>query len=99
MTCLAAVIATGRSNDSNQVDNVLAFPGVFRGLLDSGARTVTTSMKIAAARTLARSADHPRQALPSVFDPAVVPAVAAAIAAAASAAGGAEDDVTRRPTR
>jgi len=85
------VLATGRSDHPNQVNNVLAFPGVFRGLLDARARSITTEMEVAAAAALAatvperlRSADY---ILPSVFDRKVVPAVARAVAAAARKAG------------
>ncbi|MBJ7338042.1 NADP-dependent malic enzyme [Mycolicibacterium sp.] len=81
----AAVVATGRSDFPNQINNVLAFPGVFRGALDAGARRITEAMKVAAAEAifsvvgddLAR--DH---IVPSALDPRVGPAVAAAVAAA-----------------
>jgi malate dehydrogenase (oxaloacetate-decarboxylating) len=92
------VMATGRSDYPNQVNNVLAFPGVFRGLLDARASTVTTNMELAAATALAdcvpadlRSAEY---ILPSVFDAAVVPAMAKAVSAAARA-----DGVARRTDR
>ena len=92
------VMATGRSDYPNQVNNVLAFPGVFRGLLDARASTVTTNMELAAAAALAdsvpaklRSAEY---ILPSVFDAAVVPAIAKAVSAAARA-----DGVARRTDR
>jgi malate dehydrogenase (oxaloacetate-decarboxylating) len=92
------VMATGRSDFPNQVNNVLAFPGVFRGLLDARASTVTTNMELAAAAALAdsvpaklRSAEY---ILPSVFDAAVVPAMAKAVSAAARA-----DGVARRTDR
>jgi len=85
------IMATGRSDYPNQVNNVLAFPGIFRGLLDARASTVTSNMVLAAAEALAaavppelRSAEY---ILPSVFDPAVVPAMAKAVAAAARADG------------
>ncbi|HEX9269370.1 MAG TPA: NAD-dependent malic enzyme [Candidatus Limnocylindria bacterium] len=85
------VLATGRSDYPNQVNNVLAFPGIFRGLLDARARTVTTGMELAAASALAdtvparlRSAEY---ILPSVFDRRVVPAIARAVATAARADG------------
>jgi malate dehydrogenase (oxaloacetate-decarboxylating) len=84
---LAAVIATGRSDYPNQINNVLAFPGVFRGALDVRARAITEEMKLAAAHALAGvipadqlSADY---IVPSAFDRAVAPAVARAVAAAA----------------
>ena len=84
-----AVIATGRSDFPNQINNVLAFPGVFRGAFDSGARKITENMKVAAARAIAAVVDEPRPdyIIPSVFDESVAPAVAAAAAAAARADG------------
>ncbi|HKB93041.1 MAG TPA: NAD-dependent malic enzyme [Gaiellaceae bacterium] len=88
---LAEVIATGRSDYPNQINNVLAFPGVFRGALDVRARTINGEMEVAAARAIAGtipddelSADY---IIPSVFNRAVAPAVAAAVAEAASATG------------
>ncbi|HUQ17464.1 MAG TPA: malic enzyme-like NAD(P)-binding protein, partial [Candidatus Saccharimonadales bacterium] len=85
------IMATGRSDYPNQVNNVLAFPGIFRGLLDARASSVTSNMVLAAADALAaavppelRSAEY---ILPSVFDTAVVPAIAKAVAAAARADG------------
>ncbi|HET6877178.1 MAG TPA: NAD-dependent malic enzyme [Jatrophihabitans sp.] len=84
---LAAVLATGRSDYPNQINNVLAFPGVFRGLLDARAREVTTAMLLSAADALAHCvSDEQLNAtyiVPSVFDPAVPAAVAAAVRAAA----------------
>ena len=83
----AAVVATGRSDFPNQINNVLAFPGVFRGALDTGARTITEKMKIAAAEAIASVvADDlaPDRIVPSPLDPRVGPAVAAAVAAAAT---------------
>ncbi|MBR7837483.1 NADP-dependent malic enzyme [Actinospica durhamensis] len=87
----AAVVATGRSDFPNQVNNVLAFPGVFAGALAAGARQITEEMKLAAADALAAIvADElsPEHVIPSPFDPRVAPAVAAAVAAAAHAAEG-----------
>jgi malate dehydrogenase (oxaloacetate-decarboxylating) len=79
----AAVVATGRSDLPNQINNVLAFPGVFRGLLDAGATEVTEPMLRAAAAALAACVTEeqltPSFIVPSVFDPAVAPAVAAAV--------------------
>ena len=81
----AAVVATGRSDFPNQINNVLAFPGVFRGALDAGARRITEKMKVAAAEAIFSvvgddlAADH---IVPSPLDPRVGPAVAAAVAAA-----------------
>jgi malate dehydrogenase (oxaloacetate-decarboxylating) len=84
---LAAVLATGRSDYPNQINNVLAFPGVFRGLLDARAREVSTPMLLSAANALAHCvSDEQLNAtyiVPSVFDPAVHTAVAAAVRAAA----------------
>jgi malate dehydrogenase (oxaloacetate-decarboxylating) len=85
----AAVVATGRSDQPNQINNVLAFPGVFRGMLDAGARGFTEEMAIAAARAIADAvgADKLNASfiVPSVFDATVAPAVAAAVRAAAKA--------------
>ncbi|MBF4163673.1 NAD-dependent malic enzyme [Nocardioides acrostichi] len=79
----AAVVASGRSDYPNQINNVLAFPGVFRGLLDARARDVTVEMMLRAAHALAHVvADHelnPSFIIPSVFHPDVPGAVAAAI--------------------
>jgi malate dehydrogenase (oxaloacetate-decarboxylating) len=82
----AAVVATGRSDYPNQINNVLAFPGIFRGALDARAGTVTEGMKLAAAEAIAGIvADElrPDMIMPSPLDPRVAPAVAAAVAAAA----------------
>jgi malate dehydrogenase (oxaloacetate-decarboxylating) len=81
----AAIVATGRSDFPNQINNVLAFPGVFRGALDAGARRITEKMKVAAAEAIFSvvgddlAVDH---IVPSALDPRVGPAVAAAVAAA-----------------
>jgi malate dehydrogenase (oxaloacetate-decarboxylating) len=86
----AAIVATGRSDFPNQINNVLAFPGVFKGALDAGARGITEGMKIAAADAiLSVVADElgPEKIVPSPLDPRVAPAVAAAVAAAARAEG------------
>ncbi len=82
----ARVVATGRSDYPNQINNVLAFPGIFRGAFDAGARRITEDMKLAAATALADLvADDldPAAVIPSPFDKRVAPAVAAAVAAAA----------------
>ena len=82
----AAVIATGRSDYPNQINNVLAFPGVFRGALDVAARAISEPMKLAAAGALAdlvADSEDRERIVPSPFDPRVVPAVASAVAAAA----------------
>jgi len=83
----AAVVATGRSDYPNQINNVLAFPGVFRGLLDAQSRTVTTEMLAAAARALSSVVTDeelgPNYIVPSVFHPDVATAVAAAVREAA----------------
>ncbi|KPN17921.1 MULTISPECIES: NADP-dependent malic enzyme [Arthrobacter] len=82
----AAVVATGRSDFPNQINNVLAFPGVFRGALDSGARRITSAMKVAAAQAIADLVGDDLSAahiVPSPLDPRVAPAVAAAVASAA----------------
>ncbi len=82
----ARVVATGRSDYPNQINNVLAFPGIFRGALSVRATSVTEGMKLAAAEALAAVvADElaPDRVVPSPFDSRVAPAVAAAVAAAA----------------
>jgi malate dehydrogenase (oxaloacetate-decarboxylating) len=80
----AAVVATGRGDFANQVNNALAFPGIFRGLLDSGAKKVTDKMQLEAARALAGLIKKPtaKNIMPSVMDPRVVKAVAKAVAGA-----------------
>ena len=77
----AAIVGTGRSDFPNQVNNVLAFPGIFRGALDAGATQITEEMKIAAARTLAACVDEPHvdKILPDALDRTVAPRIAAAI--------------------
>jgi malate dehydrogenase (oxaloacetate-decarboxylating) len=88
-----AVIATGRSDYPNQINNVLAFPGVFRGALDVRARTINEEMKLAAAEAIAacvREQDlQAGRIIPSAFDRGVVPAVARAVALAARRSGAA----------
>jgi malate dehydrogenase (oxaloacetate-decarboxylating) len=89
----AAVVATGRSDFPNQINNVLAFPGIFRGALDAGATTITERMKLAAADAIAAVAEDDLSAdriVPSPFDPRVAPEVAAAVSQAAV-----EDGVVR----
>jgi malate dehydrogenase (oxaloacetate-decarboxylating) len=81
----AAIVATGRSDFPNQINNVLAFPGVFRGALDAGARRITEAMKLAAAEAIfevARDELAADRIVPSPFDARVAPAVAAAVAVA-----------------
>ena len=89
-----AVMATGRSDYPNQVNNVLAFPGIFRGALDCRARRITDNMKLAAARAIAGIVGDERSAeyiIPSVFDARVMEAVSKAVTHAAV-----EDGVARR---
>jgi malate dehydrogenase (oxaloacetate-decarboxylating) len=89
----AAVVATGRSDFPNQINNVLAFPGVFAGAFDARARSITERMKLAAAEALASVVAEelrPDLIVPSPFDGRVAPAVAAAVAATAR-----EDGVAR----
>ncbi|MEU3625628.1 NAD-dependent malic enzyme [Amycolatopsis coloradensis] len=85
----AAVVATGRSDFPNQINNVLAFPGVFRGLLDAHAHQIDDSMLLAAADAIADVVDNGKLnasfIVPSVFDNAVAPAVAEAVKRAAKA--------------
>jgi malate dehydrogenase (oxaloacetate-decarboxylating) len=97
----AAVIATGRSDYPNQINNVLAFPGVFRGALDVRARTIDAEMELAAAHAIAGaiatdelSADY---VIPSVFNRAVAPAVATAVAEAAQRTGAARRPAASTP--
>jgi malate dehydrogenase (oxaloacetate-decarboxylating) len=93
----ATVVATGRSDQPNQINNVLAFPGVFRGMLDAQAREYTEEMGLAAARAIADAVGeqriNPTVIVPSVFDSRVAPAVAKAVREAArqaTATGAAE---------
>ena len=85
----ATVVATGRSDYPNQINNVLAFPGMFRGLLDAHAREITDEMMLAASNAIADVVDSDRInasfIIPSVFDSAVSPAVADAVKKAALA--------------
>jgi malate dehydrogenase (oxaloacetate-decarboxylating) len=89
----AAIVATGRSDQPNQINNVLAFPGVFRGMLDAHAEEFTMDMALAAARAIADVVGeeklNPTVIVPSVFDVRVAPAVAAAVRTAAHATGSA----------
>jgi malate dehydrogenase (oxaloacetate-decarboxylating) len=86
-----AIMATGRSDYPNQINNVLAFPGVFRGALDVRARAITREMELAAARAIAAVVGddelHSEYIIPSVFNRDVVSAVAPAVARAAEASG------------
>ena len=79
----AAVVASGRSDYPNQINNVLAFPGVFRGLLDARASEITTDMLLRAADAIAHAVNddelNANFIIPSVFNPEVPKAVAAAI--------------------
>ena len=92
---LAAVVATGRSDYPNQINNVLAFPGIFRGALDVRATAITTGMEVAAGHAIAAViGEHelaPDYIVPSVFNRNVVSGVADAVAAAAI-----RDGVARR---
>jgi len=85
------IMATGRSDYPNQINNVLCFPGIFRGALDVRAPTITEEMKMAAARAIAAIVDESElrddYIIPSVFNRDVAPAVAAAVAEQARAAG------------
>jgi malate dehydrogenase (oxaloacetate-decarboxylating) len=95
---IARIIATGKSDYPNQINNMLCFPGFFRGLLDARASRVTEEMKIAAAKAIAdvigRDELHEDYLIPSVFDRRVSRAVAAAVVQAARETG-----VARRPVR
>ncbi|MFI5842280.1 NAD-dependent malic enzyme [Catenuloplanes sp. NPDC051500] len=92
----AAIVATGRSDQPNQINNVLAFPGVFRGMLDAHARNFTEEMALAAAQAIAdvvgEDKINPTVIVPSVFDSRVSPAVAAAVRRAAAASAGTSAD-------
>jgi malate dehydrogenase (oxaloacetate-decarboxylating) len=94
----ARVIATGRSDYPNQINNVLCFPGIFRGALDVRARAITEAMKTAAARAIADIVPEGRLRedfiIPSVFDRDVAPAVAAAVAVEARKEGTATESGT-----
>ncbi|MDQ6838189.1 MAG: NAD-dependent malic enzyme [Actinomycetota bacterium] len=88
---LAAVMATGRSDYPNQINNVLCFPGIFRGALDAGATCITEGMKLAAAEAIADAVPSTQlsaeEVVPSVFEPGVAENVATAVATAALAEG------------
>ncbi|MFJ9388817.1 NADP-dependent malic enzyme [Nocardioides sp. NPDC101246] len=86
----ASIVATGRSDFPNQINNVLAFPGIFRGAIDVRASSITEGMKLAAAQALAALVGDELSAdkiIPEPFDPRVGPAVSAAVAEAARADG------------
>jgi malate dehydrogenase (oxaloacetate-decarboxylating) len=85
----AAIVATGRSDFPNQINNVLAFPGIFRGALDAGASQITEAMKLAAARAIADLVEDPapERIVPSVFQEGVAEAVAAAVRRLAARSG------------
>jgi malate dehydrogenase (oxaloacetate-decarboxylating) len=86
-----AIMATGRSDYPNQINNVLAFPGVFRGALDVRTSTINEEMKLAAARAIASVVTDdeidPEYIIPSPFNRDVAPAVAREVAAAPVASG------------
>ena len=94
----AEVVATGRSDFSNQINNVLAFPGVFRGLLDAHATRVTDRMLLAAAKALADVVTpeelNPTYIVPSVFHEGVTKAVASAVEKVAREDAGTVDTIT-----
>jgi malate dehydrogenase (oxaloacetate-decarboxylating) len=94
------IMATGRSDYPNQINNVLAFPGVFRGALDVRARAIDESMKLAAARAIAGVIGEDEldaeYIIPSVFNREVVEAIASAVGAAAQASGAAPEKSDRR---
>ena len=87
----AAVVGTGRSDYPNQVNNVLAFPGIFKGVLSVRASAITDAMKEAASRAIASVISEeelqPDYVLPDVFDPRVVDAVVDAVVKEAAASG------------
>lgn len=79
----ATIIATGSSQYPNQVNNILAFPGLFKGLLDNGVKQVDDELQVQVAQAIAKTVENPSATtiVPSVFDPSVVPNVTAAVAA------------------
>jgi malate dehydrogenase (oxaloacetate-decarboxylating) len=83
----AAIVGTGRSDYPNQINNVLAFPGIFRGAFDCGAKTITEDMKLAAAQAIANVLGEDERGreriMPNAFDPRVATAVADAVKSAA----------------
>ena len=81
----AAIVGTGRSDLPNQINNVLGFPGIFRGALDARAPRITAAMKIAAARAIANHLDDPSydRVIPPTLDEGVATKVAEAVKAAA----------------
>ncbi|NMB00240.1 MAG: NADP-dependent malic enzyme [Firmicutes bacterium] len=85
----AAIVATGRSDYPNQINNVLGFPGIFRGALDVRAKDINDEMKVAAAYAIASLIEEPtpEYIIPSPFDPRVAPAVAKAVAETAKKTG------------
>ena len=87
----AAVVATGRSDFPNQINNVLAFPGIFRGAFDVRASEINEAMKLAASQALSELISDEEltseNIIPAAFDPRVAPAVAKAVAEAARATG------------
>jgi len=98
----AAIVATGRSDFPNQINNVLAFPGIFRGTLDARATRITERMKVAAAEAIAEVVSdelRPDAIVPSALDPRVAPAVAAAVARAAERDGVARMTPAAEPAR
>lgn len=76
-----AVIATGRSDFPNQINNASAFPGIFRGALDNGVKKITDEHKVAAAEAIASLVENPaaEMVIPSVFDERLVPTIAKVI--------------------
>lgn len=93
----AAIVGTGRSDFANQVNNALAFPGIFRGALDAGASRITDEMKLAAAYSLAEMVKNPgaETLLPRVLDQAVSATVAKAVYAAAKSGEAVRPEVLR----
>jgi malate dehydrogenase (oxaloacetate-decarboxylating) len=91
------ILATGRSDYPNQINNVLCFPGLFRGLLDSRTKTINEEIKLAAARAISSMVDEKELSedyiVPSIFDRKVVAAVASAVSEAAHATGGRDKKV------
>jgi malate dehydrogenase (oxaloacetate-decarboxylating) len=97
----ATVVATGRSDFANQINNVLVFPGVFRGLIDSGTEQVTDDMLLAAAIALSdvvhEDERNPTYIIPSVFNPRTTKTVAAAVEKEARKHGGGHSEPDQPP--
>ena len=97
----AAIVGTGRSDYPNQINNVLAFPGIFKGALKARAKTISTEMKLAAAFAIARSVENPTkdQVIPSVLDTSLADIVADAVEKAVYHARELEEEIKREEAK